>query len=157
MIFGNVHSKEDISIYPQAFQKAIQYLKETDFVNMECGAYHIDGDDMIAHVFETTTVQRETKRPEVHAECIDIHFVVKGCEKDCYFMDMGDNVIDEDKFEELDVGFFKPNPKMLESSAVLQEGCYAAFFPADAHVPACSVKEDIPIKKVLIKLKVSAL
>ena len=155
MIFGNVHSKEDISIYPEALQKAIRYLKETDFAHMENGKYPID-ENMIVNVFEPITAQRATKRPEVHRQDIDIHFVVTGCERDYYFMDMGDNVLDEDKFDELDVGFYKPNPKALESYATLQSGSYAIFFPEDAHLPACSVEEDIAIKTVLIKLKVSA-
>ena len=155
MIFGNVNSGEDISIYPLALQKALRYLKETDFTTMENGKYPID-DNMIVNVFEPRTAQRATKRPEVHQQDIDIHFVVRGCERDYYFMDMGDNVLDEDKFDELDVGFYKPNPDALESYATLQPGSYACFFPEDAHMPSCSVDEDIDVKKVLIKLKVSA-
>lgn len=35
MIFSSINSKDDFSSYPKAVQRAIKYLKENDFVNME--------------------------------------------------------------------------------------------------------------------------
>ncbi len=37
MIFSSINSKDDFTSYPKAVQRAIKYLKENDFVNMEPG------------------------------------------------------------------------------------------------------------------------
>ena len=43
MIFSSINSKDDFTNYPKAVQRAIKYLKENDFVNMEAGVYEIEG------------------------------------------------------------------------------------------------------------------
>ncbi len=158
MIYGNINcAKENISIYPQAIQKAIQYLRDTDLENMAPGKYQIDGDNMFINVMETKTAQRQAKRPEAHIDYIDVQYVVRGCERDYFYTDMGDSEIDEDAYATRDVAFFKPNPNVIESSVVMHAGDYAIFFPSDIHTPACSVGDDMDIKKVIIKVKVDTL
>ena len=41
MIFSSINSKDDFTSYPKAVQRAIKYLKENDFVNMEPGVYEL--------------------------------------------------------------------------------------------------------------------
>lgn len=158
MIYGNIHcTKQDISIYPQAIQKAIRYLRDTDIESMKPGRYEIDGDKMYASVVETRTAQRKTKRPEAHIRYVDVQCVIRGCERDYFYTDMGDNQIDEDAYEDRDIAFFQPNPNVIESSVVMHAGDFAVFFPSDIHTPACSVGDDMDIKKVIIKVKVDTL
>ena len=47
MIFSSINSKDDFSSYPKAVQRAIKYLKENDFVNMEPGVYELEGKLML--------------------------------------------------------------------------------------------------------------
>lgn len=158
MIYGNINcTKQDISIYPQVIQKAIQYLRETDLENLAPGKYEIDGDNMYASVVETRTVQRKMKRPEAHIRYLDVQCVIRGCERDYFYTDMGDNVVEEDNYEANDIAFFQPNPNVIESSVVMHAGDFAVFFPSDIHTPACSVGDDADIKKVIIKIKVDML
>lgn len=78
MIFGNIKSNENISSYPKAIQKAIQYLKENDLVNAVPGRYELDGDNMILQVLDVETTERCNLRPEVHETYIDVQFLAKG-------------------------------------------------------------------------------
>lgn len=158
MIYGNINcEKQDISFYPEVLKKAIQYLRETDLENMAPGKYEIDGDKMYASVVETKTAQRETKRPEAHIRYIDVQSVIRGCERDYFYTDMGEHVMVEDNYEANDIAFFQPNSNVVESSVVMHAGDYVIFFPSDVHTPACSVDEDQEIKKVIIKVRVDTL
>ena len=49
------NSKDDFTSYPKAVQRAIKYLKENDFVNMEPGVYELEGKLMYAQVFDAET------------------------------------------------------------------------------------------------------
>ena len=56
MIFSSIHSKDDFSSYPAAVQRAIKYLKENDFVNMQPGVYELEGKKMYAQVDRKSVV-----------------------------------------------------------------------------------------------------
>lgn len=75
MIFSSINSKDDFTNYPKAVQRAIKYLKENDFVNMEAGVYEIEGKLMYAQVFDATTGPVSEKRPEVHEKYLDVQFL----------------------------------------------------------------------------------
>ena len=80
MIFSSINSKDDFSSYPKAVQRAIKYLKENDFVNMEPGVYELEGKLMYAQVFDAETGSVNEKRPEVHEKYLDVQFLASGRE-----------------------------------------------------------------------------
>lgn len=157
MIFGNIKSNENISSYPKAIQKAIQYLKDTDLVAMAPGRYELDGDNMILQVLDVQTGERSTLRPEVHRTYIDVQFLAKGKEKIGCYPDMGDNEIDENLLEARDLIFYKNNENARETHLEMEEGSYAVFYPHDVHIPAIAKDESMTIRKIVIKVKVSTL
>lgn len=81
MIFSSINSKDDFTSYPKAVQRAIKYLKENDFVNMEPGVYELEGKLMYAQVFDAETGSVNEKRPEVHEKYLDVQFLASGREK----------------------------------------------------------------------------
>lgn len=157
MIFGNIKADENISSYPKAIQKAINYLKENDLVAMEPGRYELDGDNMILQVLDVQTGDRSTLRPEVHRTYIDVQFLAKGKEKIGCYPDMGDNEVDEDLLETRDLIFYKNNENARETHLEMEEGSYAVFYPHDVHIPAIAKDESMTIRKIVIKVKVSTL
>lgn len=157
MIFGNIKSNEDITSYPKAIQKAIEYLKNTDLVAMETGRYELDGDNMILQVLDVQTDNRANLRPEVHETYIDVQFLAKGKEKIGYYPDMGNNIIDENLLETRDLIFYKNNENSRETHLEMEEGSYAIFYPHDVHIPAIIKDEAMTIRKIVIKVKVSTL
>lgn len=157
MIFGNVKANENISSYPKAIQKAINYLKENDLVAMAPGRYELDGDNMILQVLDVQTTERCNLRPEVHRTYIDVQFLAKGQEKIGCYPDMGDNEIDEDLLETRDLIFYKNNENARETHLEMEEGSYAVFYPHDVHIPAIVKNESMIIRKIVIKVKISTL
>lgn len=157
MIFGNIKAKENISSYPKAIQKAINYLKETDLVNMAPGRYELDGDNMILQVLDVETTERCNLRPEVHETYIDVQFLAKGKERIGCYPDMGDNEIDENLLETRDLIFYKNRDDVRETHLEMEEGSYAVFYPHDVHIPAIFKDEKMTIRKIVIKVKVSTL
>lgn len=143
MIFGNIKSNEDISSYPQAIQKAIQYLKENDLVAKAPGRYELDGDNMILQVLDVETTERCNLCPEVHETYIDVQFLAKGIEKIGCYPDMGDNIVDENLLETRDLIFYKNNENARETHLEMEEGSYAVFYPHDVHIPAIMKDESI--------------
>ena len=78
MITGNIHANEDITIYPEAIQKAIRYLREHDLAAHEPGRFELDGDRMILQVLDQTTKERADLRPEVHRKYVDVQYLAAG-------------------------------------------------------------------------------
>lgn len=157
MIFGNINANENISSYPVAIQKAINYLKENDLVAKAPGRYELDGDNMILQVLDVQTTERCNLRPEVHRTYIDVQFLAKGKELIGIYPDRGDNEIDEDLLETRDLIFYKNNENARETHLEMEEGSYAIFYPHDVHVPAIMKDEAMTIRKIVIKVKVSTL
>lgn len=157
MIFGNINCNENISSYPKAIQKAINYFKENDLVSMAPGKYELDGDNMILQVLDVETTERCNLRPEVHETYIDVQFLAKGKELIGCYPDMGDNIVDENLLETRDLIFYKNNENARETLLEMQEGSYAVFYPHDVHIPAIIKDESMTIRKIVMKIKVSTL
>ena len=44
MIFSSIYANDNVKNYPEAIQKAISYVTNTDFSQLEDGVYEIDAD-----------------------------------------------------------------------------------------------------------------
>ncbi len=155
MIFGNIKNfNSSKTILSPAILKALKYVKESDFKNMEAGVYEIDGKNLYAQVFDIDTKDKSETRPEVHREYIDLQYSVCGNEIIGYAVDTGNNNIAE-TIEERDLIFFKNAENEFELK--MNEGDFAVFFPTDVHRPACKNGEVKNIRKVVVKIKISSL
>ena len=154
MIFSSIHSKDDVTNYPEAIQTAIKYLKENDFVSMETGVYEIQGKDIYAQVFDAQTEPADKKRPEVHEKYVDVQFLASGRERLGFAPDMGKCEVDE-RIDERDLIFYKEveNEGFIEATP----GCYCIFFPNDVHRPAVMADEAMTVRKVVVKVAVALL
>lgn len=154
MIFSSIYSRDNCTIYPQAIQTAIHYLKENDFLSMEPGVYEIQGKDIYAQVFDAQTESAEKKRPEVHEKYVDVQFLAAGKERLGFTPDTGKYEVDE-RIDERDLIFYKKveNEGFIEATP----GCYCIFFPNDVHRPAVMTEEAMTVRKVVVKVKVALL
>lgn len=154
MIFSSIYSKDNCTIYPQAIQTAITYLKENDFVSMAPGVYEIQGKDIYAQVFDAQTEPAENKRPEVHEKFVDVQFLASGKERLGFTPDTGTYEVDE-RIDERDLIFYKKvqNEGFIEATP----GCYCIFFPNDVHRPAVMSEEAMTVRKVVVKVNVALL
>ena len=71
MIFGDITNINDMGkIYTGPIMKAINYLKNNDFLSMKPGVCEFDGKDIYAQVIDATTKEKSEIRPEVHRKYI---------------------------------------------------------------------------------------
>ncbi len=135
----------------EKFQKAYQWLKDNDIVNMEPGKYVIDGDQVYAMVQSYDTQPAENRHFETHEKYFDIQYVAEGIEKFGFCAREG--LVERERIAENDLIFYE-NPD-TPGWLILHPGEMAVVAPEDAHCPQC-MAGDTPcrIRKVVIKVAV---
>lgn len=140
--------------YPEALQKAVDWLKNSDLESMAAGTYEIEGRDIYAMVQEITTKPVEERRAEKHDLYLDIQYIISGIERMGYAPYTGSEEILENP-EGKDACFYK-NLKG-ENFVDVSAGSYCIFFSNDIHRPGAAAGEPTAVKKVVLKVKESLL
>lgn len=151
MILGDIDNFE-WEWFSSLLQKALSFIKKTDFHGLKAGKYEIDGDNMFAQVQEVTTANKDERMAECHSKYIDLQYLVYGEETIYVARPSEQNVIVDNQMESKDIAFF--NRVQNESEINLNPGMFAVLFPNDIHRPSCSKMKDTNIKKVVIKIKI---
>ena len=73
MIFGHIAQPNPCRL-PAAIEKALDFLRATDFNALEPGVVEIDGKNIYTQIIDLTTREAVVNRPEVHRRYIDIQF-----------------------------------------------------------------------------------
>ncbi|MDU4960132.1 MAG: YhcH/YjgK/YiaL family protein [Sporomusaceae bacterium] len=155
MIFGQLCNLEkEKNAVGGVLRQGLEYLAKTDFKSMPVGRYEID-DNMYALVQEYVTQPKADRKAERHEKYIDIQYVDQGEEAIGFALMAAENEVLEDKLAEKDAIFYKTVKD--EVALVMPAGTYAIFFPADVHRPCCSSRQAETVRKVVMKIKVSAL
>lgn len=154
MIFSSIYYSDECEHYPEAIQKAIDYLKSRDFLLVEPGVYEIQGRDIYAQVFDAETVPIDKKRAESHEKYLDLQFLVSGRERLGFTKNTGEYKVSE-KIPERDIIFYDSiaDEGFIES----RPGCMCIFFPTDIHRPELISGEAMKLRKVVVKISTSIL
>ncbi|QLK62836.1 YhcH/YjgK/YiaL family protein [Enterobacteriaceae bacterium Kacie_13] len=154
MLFGHISNPNPCPL-PAAIEKALNFLRTTDFRQLGTGVVEIEGRDIYAQILDLTTKPKAENPPEVHRRYIDIQFLAWGDEIIGVAADCGTNEISQSLLEERDIIFYHQMEN--ESEIIMKPGSYAIFFPQDVHRPGCIHNNISQIRKVVIKVKVDAL
>jgi uncharacterized protein, YhcH/YjgK/YiaL family len=154
MIFGHISQPNPCRL-PAAIEKALNFLRTTDFHTLSPGVMEIEGKEIFAQVIDLTTRDAQENRPEVHRRYLDIQFLAWGEEKIGIAIDTGNNEISESLLEQRDIIFYHHSEN--ESFIEMIPGSYAIFFPQDVHRPACNKNQPTPIRKIVVKVAIAAL
>jgi len=135
------------------WDKAFDFLKNTDLDTLKPGKYVLDGENVFVSVTEGPTKAFVDSKWEAHHKYIDLQYIIKGKEK------MGiapiETAVPKTEFDETkDVGFFDTSAK-ASKYYVAKPGTFFLFFPSDAHRPSIRVKGFDTDKKLVVKIKVS--
>ena len=156
MIFSSIHAHDDLRRYPAAIRKAIEYAANTDFSRLEDGRQPIDGEKMYANLFHLTSKPLEETHLELHRNYVDVQFWISGEELCGVAPYTGkEKCIDQTRADE-DLYFYEDfeNEFFLHAT----QGCYAVFFPNDAHRPGVCVNgQPLDYRKVVVKVHVDLL
>ncbi|MHA6673525.1 YhcH/YjgK/YiaL family protein [Enterobacter mori] len=154
MIFGHISQPNPCRL-PRAIEKALHFLRATDFTTLPPGVVEIECRTIFAQVLDLTTKEPYENRPEVHRRYLDIQFLAWGEEKIGIAIDTGNNEISESLLEQQDIIFYHDSEN--ESFIEMTPGSYAIFFPQDVHRPACIKDKETAIRKIVVKVAVSEL
>ncbi|BCU53539.1 YhcH/YjgK/YiaL family protein [Enterobacter kobei] len=154
MLFGHIAQPNPCRL-PAAIETALEFLRTTDFRALPPGVVEIDGKNIYAQIIDLTTRPEEEIRPEVHRQYLDIQFLAWGEEKIGLAIDTGNNVISESLLTERDIIFYHDSQNEFFFDMV--PGSYAIFFPQDVHRPGCNKLRSTPIRKIVVKVALSAL
>jgi YhcH/YjgK/YiaL family protein len=139
------------SYLKERFEKAFEFLKREDLANLPEGRILLDGEDVVANVQQYETSEASALKFEAHNRFFDIQYVVSGQE----FIGMADRreldvhtVYDEKS----DTVFYRDS--MLSGKILLSAGDFAVIAPEEAHKPRCAVGRCMPVKKIVLKVRI---
>ena len=132
------------------YNKAVDFLQNTDLENLAPGKYEIDGRNVYANVTEYTTIPWEEAKYESHHDYTDIQYMITGTETMTYAPVDALNVTVPYNEEKDCVLYDNANPGLKVDVGA---GEYMIFNPWDGHKPKAADGEPAPIKKVIVKIK----
>lgn len=134
---------------PGRWNKAFDYLTQQDLSAVEVGTHEIDARDVYAIVSEYNSKNPEDAQYESHKTYTDLQYVISG-EEHIGLTDLSTTSVKTPYDTEKDIAFYTAeNGKTL----LAKPGTFFLFFPDDAHMPGMKVNENIPVKKLVIKVK----
>lgn len=154
MILGHISQPNPCQL-PAAIEKALDFLRTTDFRQLAPGVVEIEEKEIFAQIIDLTTREYRENRPEVHRRYLDIQFLAWGEEKIGVAIDTGKNEISESLLEQRDIIFYHACEN--ESFFEMIPGSYALFFPQDVHRPGCNKNTATAIRKIVVKVAITAL
>ena len=147
MIVDSFENCKKYYMVHKRFEKAFEYILRTDFKNISCGKYEIDGQNLYINIdeYETKTVSK----PEYHKKYIDIQFLING-EEYVGYCPKTNLIIDEGYDEQNDLGFGEGIVDFIK----LKIGQFMVFFPDDAHQPCMALSSPTKVRKAVVKVRV---
>lgn len=132
----------------QVWQQAMDWIK-INSKNAEKGVYELRGQDMYVNVHGYDTLPEDQCIFESHRRYIDLQYCISGGE--CIAWQLSSNLIpDRDYDPERDFQFYKPG--ICAAHFTLAPGCFAIFFPEDAHRPKQYDGTNQSVRKLVVKI-----
>lgn len=157
MIYSTIKRiDQELNRYPEAIQKGLLFLKDTDFSKLEDGWYDIQGKELFVILGKMETKRLEEARPEAHNQYLDIQCLLEGKEIIGFAQRNLDQPVLEDLLKEKDLILYK-NELNSESTLSLSEGEYAVFFPEDVHRPLVHLGSVSTVRKAIVKIHMALL
>ena len=149
MIFDQINYIDHYKGLGFYMDEANDYIKTTDFSNLQDGKYPVDGDHVFALVQSYQTKPREKACWEAHKKYIDIQYIYEGTEIIGYQSADGLEILSD--YDEIKgIRFLKDNfqGNMLN----IGTGAFTVFYPNDAHMPCVNNDAPAGIKKIILKV-----
>jgi YhcH/YjgK/YiaL family protein len=139
------------SVNPERWQKAFRFLGGTDLKTIAVGRYELEGNDLYVNISEYITKDEKDAKCEAHHQYVDIQYLISGEEK-ISVVPLADTKDATPYDEEKDIYFMQPD---YDKYYLATPDRFFIFFPGDAHRPSVKVKENAPVKKAVVKLKIN--
>lgn len=155
MLAGRLDTSGKDKTLPPAVQRALDFLRETDFRALPDGRYDIDGDRCYAKLAHYTTKQAEECYLEAHRCYADIQYMVEG-EEYIEVCPLGPDLVVHTPYDVArDILFFEG--LVPKTSFPLTTGDFLILLPQDVHRPGVAVEAPGPVVKVVVKMDMALL
>jgi YhcH/YjgK/YiaL family protein len=128
---------------------AFKFLRREDLAMLPVGKYPIDGDDVYALVQEYQTKPADKAKWEGHRQYLDVQYVASGVERMGYGYSAGFEVT-----KEYDAAGDYLLFSGIGNELVMTPGMFAIFSPHDVHRPTVAVDQPMPVRKIVVKVRV---
>lgn len=153
MILSKLNGHDDLSIYPAAIRRGLEWLKTTDVLALEAGRLPIEGDDIYALVQDLTT--KPDASAEVHSRYIDLMYWPEAGERIGIAPLTGKEHIIESAPEKDKTLFDAVKEEHFITTA---PGDFIVLFPWDVHRPGLDPDcGTVSFRKIVMKIAVSLL
>lgn len=149
MIADSLKNAGTYSYINERIALALKFLQENDATKMEPGRYEIDGASVYALVQSYESLPVEDGKWEAHRRYIDVQYVAQGTERMGY-ANIDNLAVTQEYMENGDYMLLEGDGSFL----TVKPGCFAVFFPQDAHMPCIAVGKPDCIIKVVVKVLV---
>ncbi|OHB54322.1 MAG: hypothetical protein A2Y07_02655 [Planctomycetes bacterium GWF2_50_10] len=151
MIYDRIENSGLYETCSGRLKKGLEFIKNFDPATPD-GRVEIAGNDVYALVMSYETRDPNTALFEAHKKYIDIQYIVSGAER-CDVVMLSDMlVVDKPYDEEKDCALYKAPAHF--AGCVMSAGCFAVFYPQDAHRPNCHLTSINNIRKIVVKVKI---
>lgn len=150
----SVNQKEFARLYnknPERWDKAFRFLSEQNLAELEKGRYELEGADLFVNIDEYITRNEEDVLFEAHKKYADIQVLISGEEK-IGILPLGATAVAIPYDEEKDIMFLTTEG---ENYRIATPGTFFLFFTEDAHRPTVKSAENIPVRKVVVKVRIN--
>lgn len=150
MIYDKIDNFGSYAGVSEDIRIGLEYLCDIT-PDIEKGIYELSP-RVKAIVSEYTTKEENEYGFEAHRDYIDIQYLVSGSEKICY---LPLEYLKETKpyNKEIDAAFYVEN-EYKPQELLLGNGYFSILFPQDGHMPQLYVDKPVPVKKVVVKVKI---
>lgn len=133
------------------FKAAFDFLRSPAAAAAPIGKTTLDGTALFAMVQEYQTKPIHDGKLEAHKKYIDIQFVLEG-EEFLGYAPFGQQPVSQPYDAAKDIGFYDGEAWFT----LLRKGMFAILFPEDAHLPGRHTDKPKSVKKIVLKVAVSA-
>ncbi len=151
MIIDKLENICNYSGLGERINKALHFLKQSNFKKMDSGRFEIDGSNIYATISRYQSKSLENSKWESHKKYIDVQFVAEGSEQIGY-SNLNNMIVKEIYSEEKDVQFLEGEGDFITA----EKGTFVIFFPQDVHMPGISIlnSQQSFVTKVVVKVKI---
>ena len=150
MIASDLNHVEHQVSMNTVLQKAIDFLRRPDILDLPDGKVELDGDRVYAIVQRYETTAAGTPKFEYHRKYIDVQFIASG--QEIIGWTPADRVsVTEPYLAEKDICFGTAAAEQW-TSIRLQAGQLAVLWPEDGHAPKLAFGTPSPVMKIVVKV-----
>ena len=148
MVIDKLEHAHRYTAMGEGIARALEYLQETDLVNVSLGKHIIDGDKLFAIVQEYDTMDSAAEQMESHRKYTDVQYVVSGAELVGHSILSGQQVSKTYSDDE-DFMLYADRPDFFSR---FDAGTFMIFFPTDLHMPCIKDGAAVKVRKVVVKV-----